>query len=164
MGLRHALEVAKKLPEAQLLIAGTGSMESELSSQIEELDLVGRAHLLGRVPNEQLPDVFRAGDVTLVPSLALEGFGLVVLESMACGTPVVATRVGGLPEAMGPFADNYCVDEAFNVEAMVHLARAAIDVGEPLAVAVRNFAQKRSLKTMAHNVERVVEGAHHALV
>src|SRR5207247_8872781 len=43
---------------------------------------------------------YGAADCVVVPSLALEGFGLVVLESLACGTPVVASDVGGLPEAL----------------------------------------------------------------
>lgn len=159
MGLLNALELAARLPDVQLLIAGTGSMERELRSRVEELRLADRVHLLGRVPDKQLPDVFRAGDVTLVPTLALEGFGLIVLESMACGTPVISTRVGGLPEAMGPFADIYSVNLASDVDAMVDLYYAVTEQGARLAEEVRNYALTKSLEEMARAVERVVQRA-----
>jgi glycosyltransferase involved in cell wall biosynthesis len=55
---------------------------------------------LGGVDEEELVELYRAADVTVVPSLALEGFGLAALESLACGTPVLVTDVGGLPEAV----------------------------------------------------------------
>jgi len=55
---------------------------------------------LGRVGDETLVDCYRAADVTVVPTTVLEGFGLVVLESLACGRPVVVTDAGGLPESV----------------------------------------------------------------
>jgi len=54
----------------------------------------------GKVSDADLVGLYRSAALTVVPSTALEGFGLVVLESLACGTPVVATDVGGLPEAL----------------------------------------------------------------
>lgn len=162
MGLFNAIEVAALLPDIQLLIAGTGSLERDLRERVKDLGLEARVHLLGRVSDDQLPDVFRAGDVTLVPTLALEGFGLIVLESMASGTPVVATRVGGLPEAMGPFRVDYVVDEPSDAHLMASLCTSAIRQGATLAASVRAYAETRSLIEMAKSVEVVVEGAQHA--
>ena len=59
-----------------------------------------RVRFLGRVDDDALIDVYRAADVSVVPSRAWEGFGLVTLESLACGTPVLVSDEGGLPEAV----------------------------------------------------------------
>ena len=82
-------------PGAVLLLAGDGPERSNL----ETAALQG-VRFLGRVDEATLRDCYRAADATAVPSLALEGFGLVVLESLACGTPAVVSALGGLPEAV----------------------------------------------------------------
>ncbi|MFL5516929.1 MAG: glycosyltransferase, partial [Gemmatimonadales bacterium] len=56
--------------------------------------------LLGRLSDAQLPLAYRAADMTVVPTVALEGFGLIAVESLAAGTPVLVTPVGGLPEVV----------------------------------------------------------------
>lgn len=83
----------------QLLIAGSdadGSGEiARLKRMTAELNLGDAVEFLGRVPQELLPWYYSAADACIVPSF-YESFGLAALESMACGTPVVASRVGGL--------------------------------------------------------------------
>ena len=56
--------------------------------------------LLGFVAEEDLPWLYRACDISIVPSVALEGFGLPTIESLAAGTPVLVTPIGGLPETV----------------------------------------------------------------
>ena len=91
----------ERLPsDRQLLIVGDGADREELSRTVDRLRLGERVRFLGRVDDVTLVNAYRAADVAVLPSLALEGFGLVVLEALACGVPVVATRVGGLPEAL----------------------------------------------------------------
>jgi glycosyltransferase involved in cell wall biosynthesis len=58
---------------------------------------------LGYVPDAQLPVAYQAADLTVVPSQSIEGFGLILLESLACGTPVLSTPIGGMPEVLLPF-------------------------------------------------------------
>ena len=109
MGLRVLLEAwsqmvadgrdASSRPR-RLLIAGDGDAFGPLGVQIAALDIKDSVELLGRVSDERLAHLYRAADVNVVPSLAVEGFGLVVLEAAASGTPTIATRVGGLPEAL----------------------------------------------------------------
>jgi glycosyltransferase involved in cell wall biosynthesis len=96
----------------KLLIAGDGPERAALQRRIAELELSGSVRLLGRIPDDLLVDCYRAADTCVVPSIDLEGFGLVVLESLACGTPVVATDVGGLPEILGGLQPDLVVPPA----------------------------------------------------
>jgi glycosyltransferase involved in cell wall biosynthesis len=104
MGLTELIEsmreVRRRLPDVQLYIAGRGKEAGNLERQITELGLTDTVRLLGFVPYAALPLAYRAADLTVVPSMALEGFGLITIESMAAGTPVLVTPIGGLPEAV----------------------------------------------------------------
>jgi len=79
-------------PEIQCVIAGRGSLADRLSAQIKSLGLENHVHLHGFTSD--VPSLIGAADVLALPSLA-EPFGLVILEAMALGKPVVATRAGG---------------------------------------------------------------------
>ena len=83
-----------------LHIAGSGPARPELERQVAELGLTDAVRLHGFVPDEDLALAYRAADLTLVPTAALEGFGLVAAESLAAGTPVMVTPIGGLPEVV----------------------------------------------------------------
>jgi glycosyltransferase involved in cell wall biosynthesis len=93
------LEAAALVPEtaANFLVAGDGPLRPSLEQQIELLRLKDRARLLGA--RQDIPALLRAADVLCVPSRE-EGLGLAAVEAMASGLPVVATRVGGLPEVV----------------------------------------------------------------
>lgn len=82
--------------DVELLIAGTGRHEQHLRELAAELGVTDRVKFLGYVPDEELPSLYSSADVFVLPSL-YEGFGLVLLEAMACGTPVIGTNVGGIP-------------------------------------------------------------------
>ena len=69
-------------------------------------NLKEHVRLAGFVPDADLPVAYRAANLSVVPSIALEGFGLVVLESLAAGTPVVVTPVGGLPEVVSGLSED----------------------------------------------------------
>lgn len=108
MGLENlidALGVAlKHSPDALLLIGGTGPLAAELQQRVNERGLEQNVRLLGRIEEADLPLAYRAADLSVVPTQALEGFGMITLESLASGTPVLVTPVGGLPEVIRPFA------------------------------------------------------------
>jgi glycosyltransferase involved in cell wall biosynthesis len=101
MGLDLLLEAVARVPEVRLVIAGDGSQRAALAAQAGALGITDRVAFLGRVPDDDLPLVFAAADLSVVPTRELEGFGYVVIESYAAGTPVLATRVGGLVTAVG---------------------------------------------------------------
>jgi glycosyltransferase involved in cell wall biosynthesis len=101
MGLDVLLRAWAELrSEGLLLLAGEGPERQELEALATRLEIEGSVRFLGRVSEEMLVDLYRAADVCVVPSTTLEGFGLVVLEALACGTPVTASDVGGLPSAL----------------------------------------------------------------
>jgi glycosyltransferase involved in cell wall biosynthesis len=104
MGLRQLIDalpsIQRRVPDVLLMVAGTGPLRSELEQRVRDLDLERNVQFLGFVPEELLCATYRAADITVVPTLALEGFGLVAAESLAAGTPSMVTRVGGLPEVV----------------------------------------------------------------
>lgn len=86
-----------------LLIGGKGIQMNYLSNLIIELGLENNVKLLGFVPENDLNKYLSSADLFILPSRDLEGFGLVVLESMACGTPILVSPEGGPPEVVGLF-------------------------------------------------------------
>ena len=125
-----------------LLIAGSGPLRGELMAQIQARGLEGHVRLLGRLPDTQLPLAYRAADLTVVPTVALEGFGLIAVESLAAGTPVLVTPVGGLPEVVAGLSPALVV-EATGASALGDALLRALrgDLGLPGAEACREYAR-----------------------
>jgi glycosyltransferase involved in cell wall biosynthesis len=86
-------------------IAGRGPLAADLAARIRALGLTDVVELLGFVSEERLVEAYQAADVTVLPTQSLEGFGTIISESLACGTPVIVTPVGGMPEAVAPLDD-----------------------------------------------------------
>jgi len=107
--IRAMDQVRHRMPDALLCIAGKGPLRSQLEQLINELNLTDHVRLLGFVPEADLPYVYRAGDVSVMPTQALEGFGLSAVESLAAGTPVLVTPVGGLPDIVTSLSDDLLV-------------------------------------------------------
>ena len=89
--------VRQRHPQARLLVVGDGPDREALARAAATLGLADAVHLVGVVPNTELSLWYSAADLLLLAS-SREGWPNVLLEAMACGTPVVATRVGGVPE------------------------------------------------------------------
>ena len=104
MGLETLIEafgqVTVQHPDVKLMIGGQGPLRAELEQQVLRAGLSKSVEFLGFIPEATLPTVYAAADLSIVPSSALEGFGLISLESLACGTPVLVTPVGGLPDTV----------------------------------------------------------------
>ena len=92
--------IASKYPDAILMIGGSGPLRDELETRIASFNLSSRVRLIGFIPEAELALAYRAADLSIVPTQFLEGFGLAAVESLACGTPVLVSPVGGLPEAV----------------------------------------------------------------
>lgn len=90
-------------PGLSLVIVGAAQRDQAAVRAVEASPLRDRIHLLGHVPQEDLPMIYSAASVFCFPSL-YEGFGLPVLEAMACGTPVICSNTSSLPEVAGDAA------------------------------------------------------------
>lgn len=103
--LLAAIAIIKpKIADVWLAIAGRGHLQTILEQQAKELGLENNVKFLGFLPDEQLPIAYQAANLTVMPSQSFEGFGLAILESLACGTPVLCTPIGGMPEILKPFS------------------------------------------------------------
>jgi len=116
MGLENllaAVRLAKgSVPDVLVIIAGTGPLSDELKQRAQAEGLSSNVRFTGYLPEADLPAAYRAADLSVVPSVALEGFGLIVAESLAAGTPALVTNVGGLPETIEELAPQCIVHEA----------------------------------------------------
>ncbi|MGH8501167.1 MAG: glycosyltransferase family 4 protein [Gammaproteobacteria bacterium] len=98
-GHHIAIEAMKDLPDIRLIVAGDGEMKDELVRFAASLGVAGRVTFAGAVPHEDLPCYYNAADALVLAS-SREGMANVLLESLACGTPVIATRSWGTPEVV----------------------------------------------------------------
>lgn len=167
MGLEDLLAAVKHArattPDLLVMIAGRGPLSEELAARCVVEQLTDHVRLLGFVPDEQLPLAYRAADLSIVPSVALEGFGLIVAESLAAGTPVLVTAVGGLPETLEGLAP-YCVVHERGPRALGDAISAAIDGRLPLpapTACVRHARERFDWSVVAGRVRDVYAEAIH---
>ena len=104
--------VVQNFPNVLLLIGGTGYIEGNLRRMIQQYNLENNVKLIGFIPEELLPMYYQAADLFTLPTLAYEGFGLVTIESLACGTPVIATPVGASPEVLTPLGKEFLFEDS----------------------------------------------------
>lgn len=116
MGLDHLLaaldRVRRHVPDVLLLIGGAGSLRGALEAQAAARRLERHVAFTGYIAEADLPLYYQAADAFVLPTRRLEGFGLVTLEALACGTPVLGTPVGATPELLGPLGASLVVRDA----------------------------------------------------
>ena len=109
MGLDNLIRalpaVVARIPDLLLLIGGQGPERASLEALAAELGMTGHIQMLGFIPNLELAAHYQAADLFVLPTAALEGFGLVTAEALACGLAVVGTPVGATPEILGGLDD-----------------------------------------------------------
>ena len=146
MGLDVLLEawalIRSRFPEALLVICGEGPQLGSLTTQAARLGISPTVRFLGRVDEVTLALTYQAADLAVVPSSALEGFGLIVLEALASGTPVLGTDVGGLPEVLSGL-DPQLICAAGNAPAMADRLCTMLESSSnrPSARQCRDYAQ-----------------------
>lgn len=155
--------VLPEYPEAQLALVGAGAERERLEAQVRALGLQGSVVFAGSVENAELPDWFSAADLSILSS-SREGLPNVLLESMACGAPVVATRVGGTREVVTDAVAGRLVERR-DAE---HIAAAIKDVlqARPSRDRVRDCASQFSWQATSQAqlslFRTIAQGARHA--
>ena len=109
-----------------VLVGAKGWFYEEIFSEVEKLGLGERVHFPGYVRDEQLPFWYNAARLLVFPSV-YEGFGMPIVEAMACGTPVVAAQSSSIPEAGGEVIRTY---DPQDVEALTQQLTAVLDDSE----------------------------------
>jgi glycosyltransferase involved in cell wall biosynthesis len=108
-GVHHLLEACARLtpglPRLRLVVAGSGPLRQQLEDRAGRPELAGRVSFVGEVAHEQMPPLYAAADLFVLPSVATrqwqEQWGQSLLEAMAAGLPCVASLTGGVPEVLG---------------------------------------------------------------
>ena len=115
MGLEALVEAVGALREAlplMLVVGGQGPLRTALEAQVGRMGLADHVRFAGHIAEADLPRYYQAADCFVLPTRALEGFGLVTVEALACGTPVLGTPVGATPEILAPLAPELLTDDA----------------------------------------------------
>ena len=93
--------ITEKYHDTRLIMAGIGTLEKELKTLSRSLGISEKIEFVGKVPHEKVPDLLAKTDIFVMPSIYdSESFGVAAVESEAMEIPVVATRVGGVPEVV----------------------------------------------------------------
>ncbi len=110
--LRALNRTIKQGKKAHLFIAGDGPLRSDLEHLAQELNIASSCHFVGRTTDEELRGMYAACDAFVLPTAQLECFGLIILEALASGRPVLATPVGAIPEILGPIEPKWLAEDA----------------------------------------------------
>jgi glycosyltransferase involved in cell wall biosynthesis len=93
-------EIVAKHPDAYLVIGGTGPQRERLEAMINDLKISNCVKMVGYIADSDLASYYQSADLFVLPTSSLEGFGLVTVEALASGIPVIGTPVGGTVEIL----------------------------------------------------------------
>jgi phosphatidylinositol alpha-1,6-mannosyltransferase len=160
-GVNLAIEglAAADSDNVELIIAGTGRLKQSLQQLARDCGVADRVSFLGYIPDEELPVLYSSVDATVFTS-NYEGFGLVFLESLAAGTPVIGTRVGGLPDLVTDGQEGFLIKRspAALGRAIEKLADTPSRT-EEMGRYARELAETRTWNDVAVQTEAVYESA-----
>ncbi len=145
----------------QLLIVGDGKERKNLENLAQKLGVGDRVRFLGQVPNDKVPQILAAGDCFVLPSLK-EGFGIVILEAMAAGLPVIATNVGGIPDIIQD-GNNGILIEPANSQAIANAIKQIIGQKDLTSKIIANSWNSLSQYDWDNIANKVFELAKHLI-
>ena len=160
--LKAASQVLAEFPGACFVFVGGGPLLEELIRSAEELGI--RRHVVFLGSRQDVPECLAALDVFVLPSLN-EGMGRALIEAMAVGVPVVATRVGGIPDVVVEGVTGALVppqNEKALAEALLDLLRDAPRRQAYGEAAKRHVDERYDIKTMVRSIERLYDAVGHA--
>ena len=148
------IDAMTKLDDTNLLIAGEGPRLSELRAQVARLGLDERVCFLGRVPKAQMRDLYLAADALVLAS-SREGLANVLVEAVACGTPVVATAVGGNPEIVCDPRAGVLMEERTSAAIIAAIER--LESQSLTSSATREFAMRFGWQDTCHKLDALIQ-------
>lgn len=149
-GQHLVVEALRDIPEATLVLVGDGPMEGALRSQVAAAGLEDRVVFCGGIEQGELSRYYSAADAMILAS-SREGWANVLLESMACGTPVVATEIWGTPEVVRPESGGVLVKDR-EPGAIAEAVRRLLD-SSPSREEVRRYAEQFDWKDPSIGLE-----------
>jgi len=171
MGIENLLKcmyiLKRGAADTHLIIGGEGAERPTLEKMITGLDLRGEVTMKGFIPSDLLPRYYGAADFFILPTKQLEGFGLVTPESMACGTPVLGTPVGGTREILSGFEPGFLFRDT-TAEAMAEGIREILSLYSPFEnnydhlrercshYAVANYSWARHLSQLQSIIDEIL--------
>lgn len=159
--LQAVSRVGKVCERLKLLVVGGGNHLGRYRQLAEELGVEDSVVFAGQVEDEALPAFYAASDYAVLPSKdQSEGFGLALLEAMACGKAVIGSDVGGIPEVVDDWKDGVLVKPR-DPEALanaIHVLYEDDSVRERMGRAGREFAETRDWRGVAETVSSLYRG------
>jgi phosphatidyl-myo-inositol dimannoside synthase len=136
------------------LIAGNGDDRPRLERLAANLGVTQQVRFLGKVPLEALPDIYRAANLFVLPSTG-EGFGIVFLEAMACGTRALGLAADGAPDALGDGELGILVDVQADFPAALQAASQSADGNREQLYSIiqERFGQAAFRRRIAQTIE-----------
>lgn len=173
MGIETLLEAFATVSvvdtDVHLSIGGDGPLRDELEERTRQLGIESAVTFLGYVPEKQLARTYAAADVFVLPTTALEGFGLATLEALSTGTPVIGTKIGATPEILGVLEDRPEIPERMLVDGndavqlgstMTAWARLTTGTRKEAASACRSYVIESGYtwSEVTGQIERLIDG------
>jgi glycosyltransferase involved in cell wall biosynthesis len=161
-GVEYLIEAMSKLPEARLVMIGSGPLKAQVEEGIARFHLHGRVTLIPYAPPEDLYTFYEACDMLVLPSTERsETYGLVQVEAMACGKPVVSTNIGTGVNFVNQHGKTGFTVQPRNVQALVG-AMGELIANTDLALRFGEYAKQRALhefsaETMVERTMRVYD-------
>ncbi len=159
MELIQAIPAIKdRIEDVSFLIGGTGPLEDEIVSELEQNNLTKQVQLTGWIPDSDFVDTLNQLKLLVIPS-ETEGLPYIILESMACGTPVLATNVGSIPDLIND-GDNGFIMEDNSVESISMNISRVLEFSQldKIAREAQSFVEKKfNYETAVKNYESMLD-------
>ena len=158
--IKAMVEIIRKIPSAELLIAGDGDERKNLQKLVKIIKMEDKIKFLGKVPNNKLRQFYIKSSVFVMPSIWMEQFGLVGAEALACGTPCVGSNRGGIPEWLIDNKHGYLAEPADPKDIAEKIIKLLDNpkLAKVFAETGRKFVEKElNQKKYLHALERLFE-------
>lgn len=154
-GIKELIEAAKILNNKnipiKINIIGTGDLDNYVKQNTQDLH---NTEFIGKIDNKLLPQYFQATDVLIVPSTHEEGAGRVIMEALSCGTPVIGSNRGGIPEILDASVGELIEVSPENIVSAIEKMNSKINISQITAEKCRQYAEE---KFSSNNAKIILE-------